>query len=542
MRGWLAIALASLGVAGCADPPSLLVVVASDYEPGAITSVVVETFDDEGQSVDRREVAIGGAEGEALPFSFAARRRDAGRPLRIEARGALASGGSVTSRAIVPPFSGGPRRLVLFLARACEDVACDGETTCVAGVCADAHVPESALEPVEPGHELDLDAGPPAPPDAGVEPCRGTPLECDAPTRVAVGADFACAIRFSERVACWGSNERGQLGDGTTTPSDTPVDVSSVIGARVLHVGDRFACAQSEAAVECWGDNTLGQLGRSDTTASSPSPASVQDVSSSEALYGGPTSACVQLGADTRCWGTAVPGANAPLADRCGDVPCARAPEPQPDLAFVDRLAAGKHACGLSDGRVLCAGPNEFGQLGAGTREASATLVPVASIGYTEAVVVGARSSCATREGSVDCWGANDLGQLGAEAPDTCSAGAGSVACALAPVALALEDVAELVMGATTTCARRSSGAVVCWGDDRDGALGDGPGAPDDCTDVEGARAPCARAPRAVVGLSDALRLGAHGSTFCAVRVAGTVACWGAGYGEAPVEIRFPPR
>ncbi|MFO0677406.1 MAG: hypothetical protein U0169_12800 [Polyangiaceae bacterium] len=81
--------------------------------------------------------------------------------------------------------------------------------------------------------------------------------------RVAVGHTHACAIRERGDVVCWGWNESGQLGDGTTEDSAVPREVAGLT-ERVVEVaaGRQHTCARSvSGAVSCWGRGAFGQLG-----------------------------------------------------------------------------------------------------------------------------------------------------------------------------------------------------------------------------------------------------------------------------------------
>jgi alpha-tubulin suppressor-like RCC1 family protein len=79
---------------------------------------------------------------------------------------------------------------------------------------------------------------------------------------VAAGGDFSCALIDTGQVRCWGGNDHGQLGNGTTVDSAQPVTVKGVSDATAVVAGGDFACALTAAGhVLCWGNNVSGQLG-----------------------------------------------------------------------------------------------------------------------------------------------------------------------------------------------------------------------------------------------------------------------------------------
>jgi len=84
---------------------------------------------------------------------------------------------------------------------------------------------------------------------------------------VATGPNHSCAATAAGTVRCWGSNSYGQLGDGTTTTRQTPVEVVGLTNATSLATGMWHTCALTSAGgVKCWGRNVYGQLGDGTTT------------------------------------------------------------------------------------------------------------------------------------------------------------------------------------------------------------------------------------------------------------------------------------
>lgn len=115
--------------------------------------------------------------------------------------------------------------------------------------------------------------------NSGVEPCTKTPLPVvglSHVTQITAGGEHTCALLAGGGIDCWGQNEYGQLGDGTTTGpescytlfcSTTPVAVSGITDPRQITAGDDQTCAVlSDGGVDCWGYNGDGELGDGATT------------------------------------------------------------------------------------------------------------------------------------------------------------------------------------------------------------------------------------------------------------------------------------
>jgi alpha-tubulin suppressor-like RCC1 family protein len=289
-------------------------------------------------------------------------------------------------------------------------------------------------------------------------------------TAVATGsAEFSpsCAV-VNGGVRCWGFNDRGQLGNGSSTNSTTPVQVVGLTsGVTAVSMGNDHSCAVVNGGVRCWGDNSYGQLGDG-TTAKSTTPVQVTGLTSGvTAVAAGYNHSCAVVNGGVRCWGLNDSGqlGNGTTTDTY--VPTST-PVQVTGLTFgVTALAAGGgHSCAVVNGGVRCWGSNPLGQLGNGTTTNSTTPVQVTGLtsGVT-AVEVGHHHSCAVVNGGAQCWGSNFSGQLGN--------GRLGFNDSTTPVQVTglISRVTAVAAGFQHSCAV-VNGAPVCWGSNRSGQLG----------------------------------------------------------------------
>ena len=340
---------------------------------------------------------------------------------------------------------------------------------------------------------------------------------CTDPNRVvqiSAGRNLTCALRASGRVLCWGDNQYGSLGDGTTTSRALPTLVFGLTDAIEVSVGGKndntrltygaHACARRDSgAVLCWGNNLFGQIGDG-TTISRQYPTVVPGLTDAvEVAIGGTHSCARRVTGTVVCWGQNNYGQ---LGD--GSTSNHLLPGDVQGLTDAVHLAVGElYTCALrATGSVVCWGINDNGQLGDGSTTNHRVATSVAGLSDAVGVSASGVHMCALRAtGAVVCWGYNRYGQFGD----------GTTTNRLVPTAVVgVLDAVEVSANWQHTCVRRASGSVMCWGANAFGELGDG-----STSDR--------LIPTAVSGLTDSIQLSCGEDHTCALRTSGATVCWG---------------
>lgn len=121
---------------------------------------------------------------------------------------------------------------------------------------------------------------------------------------ITAGYAHTCAIAVSGAAFCWGNNENGQLGTGSTTGATSPILVTGGLSWKALSGGYRHTCGlTTAAALYCWGGNEFGQLGDG-TTSERHTPVAVMAGTAFQSVSAGETSSCAVTTAGVAyCWG-----------------------------------------------------------------------------------------------------------------------------------------------------------------------------------------------------------------------------------------------
>ena len=347
----------------------------------------------------------------------------------------------------------------------------------------------------------------------------------DKVVSVEAGENQTCALTAAGGVKCWGLNESGQLGDGTSEDSLTPVEVMG-LGSGVVSVSTKGmrACAVTAAgSVYCWGLNWIGQGDGKTNFSSLPLELPGLGAEVMAISLGYNHGCALTITGGVKCWGFNSLGQ---LGDGSAKQ---RSPVPVEVSGLVNKITAislgTNHACALTvSGGVKCWGDNNWGQLGDGTRQTSN--IPVDVIDLDSGVIAisaGSGQSCALMtSGEVKCWGYNRSGNLGD----------GTTEERLTPVNVVslAGKVVAISAGRYHTCALEASGEVKCWGENQLGQLGDG--------------IPRIRmTPADVMGLSSEVSMISVGTAdACALTSAGNLTCWGIHFwsGDGTSEFSLP--
>jgi alpha-tubulin suppressor-like RCC1 family protein len=250
-------------------------------------------------------------------------------------------------------------------------------------------------------------------------------------TSISTAYYHTCALTQDDKMYCWGQNDLGQLGDGTTDNRSLPVEVNrgnipTSVRIRSLQTGWKHSCVLAgDNNVYCWGRNTLGQLGDGTTTHRSSPVLVIQGQRDPSynitQLSVGAHYACIKdTDSKAYCWGRNVDGElGSGITSNYETSPVAIAQGVMPDQNIKTIMAGYWSTYAISsDDKLYAWGHNGDGSLGDGTTINRNTPILV-SLPYSSGVNISHtnfwwRSARVTvSNGHHYIWGLNNHGQLG---------------------------------------------------------------------------------------------------------------------------------
>lgn len=295
--------------------------------------------------------------------------------------------------------------------------------------------------------------------------CGAESRSSDVPTAissVSTRNDHILMLLSDGTIKSWGSNQIGQLGNGNTTDSNTPVTVAGLGGtATAIAAGDFHSLAlMADGTVKAWGYNRFGQLGDG-TYVSSSTPTTITALIGKKVIAiaaGGLHSMALLADGTVMEWGLSVPPFN--------NVPVAVSGI----NGRVIAIAAGFiHSVALlEDGTVKTWGSNYAGQLGNGSTADSAAPITVSGLGaQCTAIAAGYCHTVALLgNGTLKVWGNNTFGQLGDGTTDD-----SSVPISVTGLAGTVDSITA---GDFHTMVLMQDATVRAWGNNASGQLGNG--------------------------------------------------------------------
>ena len=353
---------------------------------------------------------------------------------------------------------------------------------------------------------------------------NGNILDVDSPTLVSGGYLFTeiesglnttCGLTSSSDMYCWGYGERGGLGNGSFTDSLVPSLVFGSHKFEKMALGHYHTCAIDDSDdLYCWGFGEAGQtgLGHVNNTNSPQliyNEVPVIDVSALE-----DNTCLVNSEKELYCWGeilgswsssfayrgfypspkkqpTSNPSfvsvSSSRAASACGlteskDVYCWGSPEITglSSYSYTPSLFVSAHqfraislggstypvACGITEtDDAYCWGDNQFGKMGDGTQNDSATPVAVSGGHKFRQLSIGVDHTCGvTTSNEVYCWGRNNFSQLGAHSGSS-----------YVPIQINLSTpIQKVKVAGDTVCALSYNNQLFCWGRNYYGEIGNG--------------------------------------------------------------------
>jgi alpha-tubulin suppressor-like RCC1 family protein len=305
-----------------------------------------------------------------------------------------------------------------------------------------------------------------------------------------------CYTSGGGKLKCSGTNTRGELGDGTSLPRATAVNVdSNAIYAKISTDYNNTCGLTRDCTIKCWGSRTDSLLGKPKSLLpeSVDAASAYIDISVSDDLV-----CAINTAGEIKCWGD-----NSFVLGKTGAFSALKISEAGVKYKKLSQNTGGNHFCAISDSGILkCWGRNNRGQLGNGTKTDSAVPVVVDNgISYFSVLTYDSASYGITKMGELKFWGlpndgATYIGDYGTVTPVSLDPGTRYV---------------SLAGSSRITCALTDTGQLKCWG----GTIG---------TPMTGLYQ---KTPTLVDGANKFVSIGVSRGAICGFTTSGSTRCMG---------------
>lgn len=290
-------------------------------------------------------------------------------------------------------------------------------------------------------------------------------------SKISAGFNHSLAVKADGSLWSWGSNQFGQVGDGSGVDKLAPVRIGTDNDwVNVSASGSSSFALKGDGTLWSWGHNLAGLLGNGNTV---DQPAPVQVLNPGASRYvavstGGEHTLALQADGTLWVWGFNLYGqlGNGNVAD--SSVPL----QLGSGTSWKAVSAGGTHSIALkADGTLWSWGRNNFGQLGNGSTDLVAHSAPVQIGTASDWVAISAgelHSIALKRSGLISSWGINLNGRLGD----------GTLVAKTVPTSITnpvqFNNIVGISAGGAHSLALLANGDIYAWGDNGVGQFGNG--------------------------------------------------------------------